>query len=95
METSAVESLKALKESPKNETKLVPTSDNRYVVSLIDGLTLKNGPSVKLPEVSTAKKGERLLFVRKMDKSFNGKPWLEIKKGKQRYFVWGGLVKLE
>ncbi len=75
--------------------KPVSTSDSRYVVSLIDGLTLKNGPSVKFPEVATAKKGERLLFVRKMDKSFNGKPWLEIKKGNQRYFVWGGLVKLE
>jgi hypothetical protein len=95
METSVPESLKAPQQSSKNEAKVVSTSDNRYVVSLIDGLTLKNGPSVKFPEVATAKKGERLLFVRKMDKSFNGKPWLEIKKGNQRYFVWGGLVKLE
>jgi hypothetical protein len=95
IETSAAESPKVSKQSAKNGTKVVSTSDNRYVVSLIDGLTLKNGPSVKFPEVATAKKGERLLFVRKMDKSFNGKPWLEIKKGNQRYFVWGGLVKLE
>jgi hypothetical protein len=95
METSAPESPKAPKQGAKNETKIVSTSGNRYVVSLIDGLTLKNGPSVKFPEAATAKKGERLLFVRKMDKSFNGKPWLEIKKGNQRYFVWGGLVKLE
>jgi len=95
METSAPESPEITKPISKNEAKVVPTSDNRYVVSLIDGLTLKNGPSVKFPVAATAKKGERLLFVRKMDKSFNGKPWLEVKKGNQRYFVWGGLVKLE
>jgi hypothetical protein len=93
--SSVPESLKAPQQNANNEPKVVSTSNNRYVISLIDGLTLKSGPSVKFPEVATAKKGERLLFVRKMDKSFNGKPWLEIKKGNQRYFVWGGLVKLE
>ncbi len=86
---------KASQQNVNKKTEAVAKPSDRYVVSLIDGLTLKNGPSVKFPEVATAKKGERLLFVRKMDKSFNGKPWLEIKKGNQRYFVWGGLVKLE
>ncbi len=80
---------------PTNKTPSAPTLENRYVVSLIDGLTLKNGPSVKLPEMATAMKGERLLLVKKVDVFFNGKPWLEVKKGAQKYFVWGGLVKLE
>jgi hypothetical protein len=95
METSAPIKPQKIQNDTKNEPQATPVSNNRYVISLIDGLTLKNGPSVKFPVVATAKKGERLLFVRKMDKSFNGKPWLEVKKGDQRYFVWGGLVKLE
>jgi len=95
METSAPIKPQKIQNETNNKPNATSVSNNRYVISLINGLTLKNGPSVKFPVAATAKKGERLLFVRKMDKSFNGKPWLEVKKGDQRYFVWGGLVKLE
>lgn len=65
----------------------------KFVVALIDGVALKKGPGVKFPQIATARKGERLLLIRKLSRLFNGKPWLEVKKGGHKMFVWEGLVK--
>ena len=46
------------------------TLSKRYVVALIDGVTLKEGPGVKFPEIMAAKKGERLEFVRILNETF-------------------------
>tara|TARA_B100000686_G_scaffold316009_1_gene363431 strand:- start:579 stop:2840 length:2262 start_codon:yes stop_codon:yes gene_type:complete len=69
-----------------------PTPSKRYVIALIDGITLKKGPGISFPEVMTAIKGERLEFIRGMNKTFSDKPWLEVKKLGKTVYVWGGLV---
>lgn len=70
-----------------------PEKEQKFVVALIDGVTLKKGPGVKFPQTATARKGERLLLLRKLKSLHNGKPWLEIKKDRRKMYVWGGLVK--
>ncbi|MEC7641759.1 MAG: hypothetical protein VYC17_06345 [Nitrospinota bacterium] len=65
-----------------------------FVVALIDGVTLKRGPGVRFPQIATAKKGERMVLLRKLKAMHNGKPWLEVKKGQRKVYVWEGLVKI-
>ena len=82
------------KTSPKAESK-PRLLDKHYVVALIDGVTLKKGPGVEFPEIATAKKGERLEFVRALSSTFNNKPWLEVQRKGRTVYVWGGLVRPE
>ena len=57
------------------------------------GVRLRKGPSVKFPVVGKADRGERLLFVRRTDVTWNGKAWVVVKKGDDLAYVWEGLVK--
>ena len=82
-------------EKPPSSRIQTPVSKKRYVVALIDGVTLKNGPDIKFPEVMAAKKGEKLEFIRGLNKTFDDKPWLEVKKNGKIVYVWGGLVQPE
>ncbi len=62
------------------------------VIAKIDGVSLKNGPGPKFPEVGQLNKGDRLALIRKTKISFNGKPWLLVDLGGRKAYVWSDLV---
>jgi len=62
------------------------------VIAKIDGVSLKNGPGPKFPEVGQLNKGDRLALIRKTKVSFNGKPWLLVDLGGRKAYVWSDLV---
>lgn len=67
----------------------------KFAVALIDGVSLKARPEIDSPLLATAKKGERLILLKRLKTSFNGKAWLEVKKGGQKMYVWEGLVRVD
>lgn len=67
----------------------------KSVVAKIDGVSLKNGPSPKFPEVGRMKKGDRLPLIRITTIKFNGKPWLVVDANGRKAYVWSGLVAVE
>ncbi|MFQ5715934.1 MAG: hypothetical protein ACE5GQ_02405, partial [Nitrospinales bacterium] len=70
-------------------------ASKKFAVALIDGVSLKARPEADAPLLGTAQKGERLILLKRLKTSFNGKAWLEVKKGGQKMYVWEGLVKLD
>ncbi len=72
-----------------------PIAGQKTVVAKIDGVSLKNGPSPKFPEVGRLKKGDRLPLIRSTTVIFNGKPWLVVDAGGRKAYVWSGLVTTE
>ena len=76
----------------------LPTSNapfdigNKSVIAKIDGVSLKNGPGPKFPEVGKLNKGDRLALIRRTKVNFNGKPWLLVELGGRKAYVWSDLV---
>ena len=64
----------------------------RSVIAKIDGVSLKNGPGPKFPEVGQLNKGDRLALIRSTRVNFNGKPWLLVDLGGRKAYVWSDLV---
>ncbi len=62
------------------------------VIAKIDGVSLKNGPGPKFPEVGKLNKGDRLALIRRTKVNFNGKPWLLVDLGGRKAYVWSDLV---
>jgi hypothetical protein len=81
--------------APKVQSPPKVATGGKYVRVLIDGVSLKQGPGAVFPDMRKAKKGERLLLVRRTKVLFNEKPWLVVKSGDQLVYVWEGLVKVE
>ena len=65
------------------------------VIAKIDGVSLKNGPGPKFPEVGRLNQGDRLALIRKTDIKFNGKPWLLVDLGGRKAYVWSELVSIK
>jgi hypothetical protein len=84
--------------SPVVKMPTLPTSNvpfdigNRSVIAKIDGVSLKNGPGPKFPEVGKLNKGDRLALIRRTKVNFNGKPWLLVDLGGRKAYVWSELV---
>jgi len=85
---SAKEQEAAAATSPSGES-----SGQQYVEVVATGVRLRKGPSTKFPVAGKAAKGERLLFVRRTNMMYKGKPWILIKQNGTQAFVWEGLVK--
>ena len=73
-------------------TSPVPFTNTRSVIAKIDGVSLKNGPGPKFPEVGQLNKGDRLVLIRRTKVNFNGKPWLLVDLGGRKAYVWSDLV---
>jgi hypothetical protein len=69
-----------------------PFANTRSVIAKIDGVSLKNGPGPKFPEVGQLNKGDRLALIRRTKVNFNGKPWLLVDLGGRKAYVWSDLV---
>jgi len=84
--------------SPVVKMPTLPTSNapfdigNKSVIAKIDGVSLKNGPGPKFPEVGKLNKGDRLALIRRTKVNFNGKPWLLVELGGRKAYVWSDLV---
>ena len=68
---------------------------DKLVVAKINGVSLKNGPGPKFPEVGRLNKGDSLPFIRSTSVKFNGKPWLMVNAGGRKVYVWSELVARE
>ena len=71
------------------------TDSDVSVIAKIDGVSLKNGPGPKFPEVGRLNKGDRLALIRKTDVKFNGEPWLLVDLGGRKAYVWSELVSIK
>jgi hypothetical protein len=71
------------------------TDRDASVIAKIDGVSLKNGPGPKFPEVGRLNKGDRLALIRKTDVEFNGEPWLLVDLGGRKAYVWSELVSIK
>ena len=81
---------------PKASTLLAKFTDSdASVIAKIDGVSLKNGPGAKFPEVGRLNQGDRLALIRKTDVKFNGKPWLLVDLGGRKAYVWSELVSIK
>jgi hypothetical protein len=69
------------------------TPIEKYVEVTGRGVRLRKGPSVQFPVVGKADRGERLLFVRRTEVVYNGKPWIVIKREGKLAYLWEGLAK--
>ncbi|MCH6580562.1 MAG: hypothetical protein IH802_09400, partial [Nitrospinae bacterium] len=49
----------------------------------------------KFPVAGQAKKGERLVFVRRTKMMYKGKAWIIVKQNGNQAYVWEGLVKVQ
>jgi hypothetical protein len=77
---------------PTPPASAVPFANTRSVIAKIDGVSLKNGPGPRFPEVGQLNKGDRLALIRKTKVNFNGKPWLLVDLGGRKAYVWSDLV---
>ena len=78
---------------PMSPTSAAPLATSaRSVIAKIDGVSLKNGPGPKFPEVGKLNKGDRLALIRSTQVNFNGKPWLLVDLGGRKAYVWSDLV---
>ena len=78
---------------PTPPTSAVPfATGTRSVIAKIDGVSLKNGPGPRFPEVGKLNKGDRLSLIRRTKVNFNGKPWLLVDLGGRKAYVWSDLV---
>ncbi len=81
---------------PNAPTPLAKFADSdASVIAKIDGVSLKNGPGPKFPEVGRLNQGDRLALIRKTDVKFNGKPWLLVDLGGRKAYVWSELVSIK
>ena len=85
-------SSEAKKVVPETEPPAVAPVD-QYVEVTGRGVRLRKGPSVQFPVVGKADQGERLLFVRRTEVVYNGKPWIVIKREGELAYLWEGLAK--
>jgi hypothetical protein len=67
----------------------------QYAEVTAKGVRLRKGPSTKFPIAGKAKKGERLVFVRRTKMKYKGKAWVIVKHNGRQAYVWGGLVKIQ
>ncbi len=89
--------LSALKEkvtAPKTQSSK-PEAAPQYVEVTATGVRLRKGPSTKFPVAGQAKKGERLVFVRRTKMMYKGKAWVIVKHNGNKAYVWEGLVKIQ
>jgi hypothetical protein len=78
---------------PMSPTSPAPLATGaRSVIAKINGVSLKNGPGPKFPEVGKLNKGDRLVLIRSTQVNFNGKPWLLVDLGGRKAYVWSDLV---
>jgi hypothetical protein len=67
----------------------------QYAEVTARGVRLRKGPSTKFPVAGRAKKGERLVFVRRTKMMYKGKAWVIVKQNGNKAYVWEGLVKIQ
>ena len=67
----------------------------QYAEVTARGVRLRKGPSTKFPVAGRAKKGERLVFVRRTKMMYKGKAWVIVKQNGNQAYVWEGLVKIQ
>ena len=67
----------------------------KSVIAKISGVSLKNGPGPKFPEIGRLNKGDSLPFIRSTKVKFNGKPWLMVDADGRKAYVWSELVAME
>lgn len=72
-----------------------PEAAPQYAEVTARGVRLRKGPSTKFPVAGQAKKGERLVFVRRTKMMYKGKAWIIIKQNGNQAYVWEGLVKVQ
>lgn len=90
------EAPKAPASQPASQAAPTPkVSGGQYAVARIDGVALKKGPGVSFPQIASARKGERLELIRTTSAMYNDKPWLEVRKGELKLYVWSPLVAIE
>ena len=74
---------------------LPPMINQKSVVAKINGVSLKNGPGPKFPEVGRLNKGDSLPLIRSTTVRFNGEPWLMVDVDGRKAYVWSQLVATE
>jgi len=74
---------------------VTPATIQKSVVAKINGVSLKNGPGPKFPEVGRLNKGDSLPLIRSTAIKFNGKPWLMVDANGRKAYVWSELVAAE
>ena len=72
-----------------------PEAAPQYAEVTATGVRLRKGPSTKFPVAGQAKKGERLVFVRRTKMMYKGKAWVIVKQNGNQAYVWEGLVKIQ
>ena len=78
---------------PSAPAPVVPfIAGDKSVIAKINGVSLKNGPGPKFPEVGKLNQGDRLALIRKTKIKFHGKPWLLVDLGGRKAYVWSELV---
>ena len=94
-------------EQPKVSKVIIPSASStplpiqpslaikKSVVAKIDGVSLKNGPGPKIPEVGRLNKGDSLPLIRSTAVEFNGNPWLVVDIDGRKANVWSKLVATE
>ena len=94
-------------EQPKVSKVIIPSASStplpiqpslaikKSVVAKIDGVSLKNGPGPKFPEVGRLNKGDSLPLIRNTTVEFNGNPWLIVDIDGRKAYVWSKLVTTE
>jgi hypothetical protein len=80
---------------PKPPASPVLSANTMSVIAKINGVSLKNGPGPRFPEVGQLNKGDRLALIRRTKVNFNGKPWLLVDLGGRKAYVWSDLVAIK
>jgi len=80
---------------PKPPDSPVLFANTMSVIAKINGVSLKNGPGPRFPEVGQLNKGDRLALIRRTKVDFNGKPWLLVDLGGRKAYVWSDLVAIK
>ena len=80
---------------PKPPASPVLFENTMSVIAKINGVSLKNGPGPRFPEVGQLNKGDRLALIRRTKVNFNGKPWLLVDLGGRKAYVWSDLVAIK
>ena len=81
--------------SPAPAPVMPPVAVQKSVVAKINGVSLKNGPGPRFPEVGRLNKGDSLPLLRNTTIEFNGKPWLMVDADGRKAYVWSELVATE
>jgi uncharacterized protein YraI len=84
-----------VKQPVVSAVKISPATIQKSVVAKINGVSLKNGPGPKFPEIGRLKKGDSLPLIRSTTIKFNGKPWLMVDADGRKAYVWSELVAMD